>query len=150
MTHIITYRWVRWVLALGWTAIITVFLLQSSGEPVVGPAAPPGEPGLLRELELTAGHIIGFGGLTLAWWWALHGVLRPGVALLATIGFSISYGVFTEVMQINIPDRNASWWDIFVNAGVTVLVAGVIWWWGREREAQREAESTPENAPSAE
>ena len=127
----------RWGITLTFTAFLAVLLLQSSGDPAVGPAAPPGDPTPARELELTLGHIFGFGGLTLLWWWALHSHLSTTQAIIGALAFSLAFGVFTEYMQISVPDRNASWWDIFTNTAAALGVAIVLLWWHRSPAIQR-------------
>jgi VanZ family protein len=130
MTFLISSGWkrpaLRWVYAVGWTALLLVMLLQSSSQPVIGPAAPPGKPTLAREILLTTGHIIGFGVLTALWWWAL--VMRmPGrIALIAAMIISLTQGIVTEMAQATIPDRAASVFDLAVNGVVTLVTAWVI------------------------
>lgn len=111
----------RYALALGWTVILLVMLLQSSAQPVVGPAAPPGDPDLRRELVLTAGHLIGFSGLTLLWWWAFRYTLPNRRAVLLTISIALVLGVLTEYLQTAVADRNTSLFDLVVNIGITLL-----------------------------
>ena len=119
----------RSFIAYGWTIALLVTLLQSSQQPVMGPAAPPGNPDMRRELLLTVGHIIGFGGLTLVWWWLLDVFLPLRRALILAVTIALSLGVLTELLQSLVPDRNASLYDMGVNALVTLLVAGVVYRW---------------------
>lgn len=120
----------RWACALGWTVILLVVLLQSSSQPVIGPPAPPGDPSLARELVLTLGHVVGFAGLTVLWWWALSWRLRLRSALLLAVLVALSIGIFSELAQAAVPDRAASWFDLVVNIGVTLVTA-----WAIERRA---------------
>lgn len=116
----------RYILALGWTFALLVALLQSSHQPVVGPAAPPGDPDALREAMLTTGHIIGFAGLTLLWWWAYVKTLPSRRALISAILIALILGTVTEFLQTAVADRNASLDDLAVNWLTTLITAGVI------------------------
>jgi VanZ family protein len=113
----------RLCLAFAWTILLTVLLTQSSGHPVVGPPAPPGAPNLLREIELTCGHIVGFFGLVMLWWWALSLSLAEPRALFVAVGFALIFGVMTEVAQSAVPDREVSLFDLAVNWSVTIIAA---------------------------
>ena len=116
----------RWVYALAWTALLLVLLLQSSSQPVIGPAAPPGKPTLAREILLTSGHLIGFGVLTVLWWRALVTKQSARVALIGAVVISLALGVMTELAQATIPDRMASLFDVAANSIVTVATAWAI------------------------
>jgi VanZ family protein len=113
----------RWSAALGWTALVLVLLLQSSSQPIIGPAAPPGDPPLEREILLTAGHVVAFAGLTTLWWWALSLHTGPQRSLLLAVMVALLIGVLTELAQAAVPDRAASWFDIGVNVLVTLATA---------------------------
>lgn len=117
---------IRWIIFLAALAVTTLVLVQPSAEPVVGPAAPPGEPTPARELLLTMGHVVAFTVLTTlaCWTFNAHMAFRP--ALLLAIGFCVVYGLLTELAQTLVPDRNASLWDIAVNTTVTLMVAFAI------------------------
>jgi len=112
------------VYALAWTALVTLVLVQSSSQPVVGPAAPPGPPTLEREILLTSGHIVAFSILTFLWWWALLTISpRP---LLHAILIGLALGIVTEWAQTLVPDRSASLFDMATNIVVIGLTAWVI------------------------
>lgn len=119
----LTHPALRWVYALGWTTLTLVTLLQSSSQPVIGPAAPPGPPPLERELLLTFGHIIAFSILTALWWWALSVVFNPRTALVLAVLIALTLGTLTELAQAAVPDRSASWEDLAVNWLVTFATA---------------------------
>lgn len=109
----------RLLYALAWTALVTLVLVQSSSQPVVGPAAPPGPPTLEREILLTSGHAVAFSILTFLWWWALY-ALTPAVLI------SLTVGIATEWAQTLVPDRSASLFDIATNTLVIGLTAWLI------------------------
>jgi VanZ family protein len=112
----------RFAYALAWTALVTLLLVQSSSHPVVGPAAPPGQPSLEREIFLTSGHIVAFSILTFLWWWALLPISAH--PLTHTIVIGLILGLVTEWAQALVPDRSASLFDMATN----VLVIGVTAW----------------------
>src|SRR5687767_13665029 len=87
----------RWALAIVYTLLVTVLLVQSSSQPIVGPPAPPGMPDLKREIELTLAHIVVFSALVVVWWWALLTVLPTHRAIFVTLTFVLAFGVITEV-----------------------------------------------------
>lgn len=117
---------VRWSLALSYTLLVTVMLVQSSGQPIVGPPAPPGPPSLLREIELTLGHVAAFSGLVVLWWWAMQAILPPPRALFVAVGFAVIFGFLSEIAQTLVSDRQASLFDLAVNWTTTVFTAAFI------------------------
>jgi VanZ family protein len=116
----------RWIIFLAALAVTTLILVQPSAEPVVGPAAPPGDPTPARELLLTLGHVVAFTGLTTLACWTFNAQMAFRPALLLAVGFCVIYGLLTELAQTFVPDRNASLWDMAVNTTVTLIVAFVI------------------------
>jgi VanZ family protein len=114
----------RLLYALAWTALVTLVLVQSSSQPVVGPAAPPGPPTPEREILLTCGHIIAFSILTVLWWWAL--TPHSPHALIQAVIVGLILGLVTEWAQTLVPDRSASLFDIATNTLVTGLTAWTI------------------------
>jgi VanZ family protein len=126
--------WIRSSAALAYTALLTLLLVQSSGHPVVGPAAPLGKPSPARELLLTSGHIIGFSLLVVIWWWTLRRTWGEHRALLVSLAISFILGVITEIAQTLVPDRSSSWDDLAVNVLVSLAAALLIVRW-RKRAA---------------
>jgi VanZ family protein len=123
-THFYTQNpLVRQVVALAYTALLTLVLLQSSSQPYIGPAAPPGPPDPARELLLTVAHIIGFSLLVTVWWKAFAPSPR---ALLMAILVALILGIVTELLQNFVPDRSASLFDLVTNILVTLATALLI------------------------
>lgn len=122
-----THPTTRRLMAVLWTLLVTVMLLQSSGHPVVGPPAPPGPPDFNREIQLTIGHIITFSVLTLLLWWALRPNLSTGRSLFVTLAFTLIYGVITELAQMMVVDREPSFYDMAINASTAILVGVLIY-----------------------
>ena len=117
----------RQIAALAYTALLTLLLLQSSGRPVIGQAAPPGPPDMARETLLTCGHIIGFSLLVLLWWWVFSAISTSSHhALVLTIVIALVLGCLTELLQTLVPDRSASWSDLAVNILVTLGAAWLV------------------------
>ena len=116
----------RYIYAMGYTAVLLVILLQSSSQPVVGPSAPAGDPSMEREIMLIAGHVVGFSLLPLLWWWAFEAYLSFKQALIVAVVIALFIGAFTEIAQADIPDRSASWFDLAVNWGMTMITAFII------------------------
>lgn len=110
---------------IGWMALVTVTLLQSSAHPVVGAPAPPGHPDATREFFLTMGHVVAFSVMTALLWWAL----RPARgALIVALSFCVVYGGATELLQTLVPDRGASLDDFAVDCLVSAITALAIYW----------------------
>lgn len=116
----------RLALAPGWTLLVTVLLVQSSSQPLVGPPAPPGPPDLRREIELTMGHIAAFLPLVTLWWWALLPFLPSPRAIFVAAGFALVFGVLTELAQTAVADRQASLYDLAINWSVTIFMASFL------------------------
>lgn len=127
----------RRVLALGFTLVATVMLVQSSTHPLLGPAAPPEPPDFKREILLTSGHIVVFCVIVLAWWWALLPNLPSGRALFVAVGFALLFGFITELAQSLVPDRQVSAFDLAVN-WITASITAV---------SINRRQSSPEVAP---
>lgn len=121
-----TRPFARYIYALTWSAGITFLLLQSSREPVVGPAVPEGELSLAYELLLFAGHLTSFSILTLLWWWAFEARLTFWRSIWMAIGIAVCMGIVTELLQSFAPDRETSWFDLITNTSVTFVMAGGI------------------------
>lgn len=110
---------VRWIIAIVYVGVLTLVLLQSSAEPVVGPVAPK-EYDLGWDILLTIGHIIGFTLLVAILWWAQVTVSTTTRALIMALLFAMLLGVVTEILQTLVPDRSASWFDLLVDWGVAL------------------------------
>ena len=117
---------IRWFITLAYTSLLLLLLVQSSGDPVVGPAAPPGDPSPPREVLLTLGHIIGFSILTALWWWSCAKSMTFNRALIIAVVVALIIGLLTELAQSNVPDRNTSVFDMVVNALSTLITAWLI------------------------
>ncbi len=125
MVELLQQPMLRRVYAVAWVTLVTVTLLQSSGQPVVGPPAPPGPPSPSRELFLTSGHIVAFSVMMLLVWWAL----RPAKhALIVTLVTCLTLGAVTELAQRLVPDRSSSVGDLLVNWIVSGAVALFLYW----------------------
>lgn len=134
MIQTLTSPNVRRLYIIAWMILITVTLLQSSRSPLVGPPAPPGPPSYERELFLTSGHVVAFSVMLVLLWWALHPAPR---ALLVALAVCWTYGGATELLQMLVPDRGASWGDFAVDCLVSGLAALIIYGcssWATHRE----------------
>lgn len=106
-----TVKWFRIALALGYTALLTLVLVQSSANPLLGPAAPR-EFDLAWEILLTLGHLVGFSVLVLVNWSALTTVTTSRRALVTAVIFACLLGLISELLQTFVPDRSASLFDL--------------------------------------
>lgn len=125
-------HWARWLAFIAWTALSLVMLLQSSQNPLIGPAANPDEPTTLAwEIVLFLAHAFTFATLTALHWWALEPHLPKNRALLIAVIFAIGLGILTESLQGLVPDRNTSLFDIITNSSAALLVGWVVNRWYR-------------------
>jgi VanZ family protein len=119
---------IRLVMACLYLALLTITLLQPSRTPLIGPAAPPGPPDLSREIFLTAMHVLGFSMLVLILWWTFTGTTSPRRALWIALGLALLFSPLTELLQMAVPGRGASWWDWGTNTACTLAMAALIRW----------------------
>lgn len=134
----IPYPLLRLAVALGFTLLTTIILVQSSSQPMMGPPAPPGKPTLEREILLTLAHIAAFMLLVTLWYYALLPVLPFQRALFVAVAFTLIYGVLTELAQSFVPDRQVSLFDIAVNWSSAAMTG----WWIARGEGARD--NTPQ------
>ena len=118
-------RPLRVVIALAYTALLTLVLIQSSMNPVIGPVAPR-DYNLAWEIFLTLGHLIGFGMLVFLVWSAMATVTSSLRSLIIAVIFACLLGLITEFMQSFVPDRSASLFDLACDCGVAFTVAYLI------------------------
>lgn len=119
-------RPLRILIALGWSALLTLLLLQGEADPVIDLGLPRGDNTLARELAFSALHLLAFGVTCACWAWALSRAVEPRRALFAACGIAIALGVATEILQSYTLDRYASWLDLAANIGGALLAAHVI------------------------
>lgn len=118
--HIAQHPTLRRLYAILWVAVVSVALLQSSMHPVIGPAQPPGPVSPERELFLTTAHLVAFSGMLVLIWWALHPAKH---ALLVALLFCWGYAIATELLQTLVPDRGASFYDLWMDFAAASIAA---------------------------
>jgi VanZ family protein len=121
----INNRFVRIVLALAYTALLTLVLVQSSARPILGPVAPR-DYNLAWEIFLTVGHLVGFSLLVFLIWSALTTVAPSRRSLIVAVLFACLLGLITEILQTLVLDRSSSLFDLACDWGVAFAVAYVI------------------------
>lgn len=117
----------RLALAIGWSLLLSLLLLQAEADPVIDLGLPRGDNTLARELAFSTLHLLAFGWTMLCWHWALPRAWRPRKALLIAGALTVTLGVITEVLQTYTLDRHASWLDLAANIGGALTAAGVLW-----------------------
>ncbi len=120
-----TMKWLRVALAIAYTAVLTLVLVQSSANPLLGPAAPR-EFNLAWEILLTLGHLVGFSLLVIVNWSALATITTSRRALITAVIFACLLGLITELLQGFVPDRSASLFDLACDCGVSFATAYLI------------------------
>lgn len=116
-------RLLRTALAILWTIVLTILLLQPTTQPIIPTGIQGAPPSLERELLFSTGHILTFAFTVLVWSWALH--IRRGWHLVLLCGLLLAYGVLAEYAQSTVPGRAAQWWDMLAN-GIGVVLGIVI------------------------
>ena len=117
----------RIALALCWSALLTLLLLQGEADPVIDLGLPRGDNTLARELAFSTLHLLAFGITSACWFWALSRAAKSRRALLAACAISLALGVATEILQSYTLDRHASWLDLAANIGGAMIAARFIW-----------------------
>ena len=114
-------------LALAWTALLCLLLLQPEADPLLDLGIPEGDNTLARELAFSAVHLVAFAVTCAVWQWALSSKLELRRGLVAAVLISLALGCATEFAQSLTPDRHFSWLDLGANAAGALLAARVIW-----------------------
>ena len=117
----------RWGIAIAWSALLTLFLLQPEADPVIDLGLPQGDSALVREVFFSALHLIAFGITCFCWFWALRRNLQFRTSLAVACLLAILLGGVTEILQGFTLDRHASWLDLIANIAGTLLAARLIW-----------------------
>ena len=113
----------RTTLAVAWTLLVCLLLLQPGKDPLIGPAAA-GDHDDFGLLVLHLGHFVAFAVMTWLWWRALL-ALRPALVI------ALLCGALTELAQLYVPDRGLSALDLALNGSGALLVTA----WLRRRGA---------------
>ena len=124
--QVVNNRFSRIAVALVYTALLTLVLIQSSAQPVVGPVAPR-EFNLAWEIFLTTGHLVGFSLLVFLIWSALATVSPSTRSLIVAVVFACLLGLITEILQTLVPDRSSSLFDLACDWGVAFVAAYFIY-----------------------
>lgn len=113
----------RLLLALAWSVLLCILLLQGEADPLLDLGLPRGESGPLRELAFSALHLLAFTATGLCWHWASprHWHLRRRLLWASLITGAL--GISTELLQSFTADRHFSWLDLLANAAGTALAA---------------------------
>ena len=117
----------RLLMAIAWSALLTLLLLQGEADPVIDLGLPRGEKTLAREFVYSTVHLLAFAATCLCWFWALPRDTKPRRNLFIACLIAIVLGVATEFLQSYTLDRHASWIDLAANIGGTLIAARVIW-----------------------
>ena len=123
------YTPIRLALALAWSLLLCVLLLQGEADPLIDLGLPRGDNTLLRELAFSTLHLLIFGATCLCWNWALPQTLGARLRLAAACFITIALGVSTEILQGFTLDRHASWLDLVANISGALIGAKLIWLW---------------------
>ncbi len=117
---------VRLALAIGWSLLLSVLLLQGEAHPLIDLGLPRGDNTLLRELAFSTLHLLAFGATLLCWHWALPRGWHGRSRLVAACFITLSLGIATEILQGYTLDRHASWLDLVANISGALIAAKLI------------------------
>ena len=120
----------------GRIAVTAVFMAAILGLSVVPSEPQPGDsvfiflvaatPTLLQKTM----HVCFYGTLTALWVWTLRGLPEPTARLTAAFLIAASYGALMEGLQLFIPGRFATLYDVMLNslgAASGLLIARFAW-----------------------
>lgn len=127
LNHVLKQSSARWTLAIGWSLLLTLFLLQPEAEPLIDLGLPRGESTLQRELFFSALHLLAFASTCFIWFWALQNAFNHKRSLLAAVLIAIALGIVTEALQSLTLDRHASLIDLIANFTGALVAARIIW-----------------------
>jgi len=117
----------RWNLTIGWTLLLTLFLLQPEAEPLIDLGLPRGPSTIQREFFFSALHLLAFAVTCFIWYGALRCAFNPRNSLFAALLVAIALGLVTEALQSLTLDRHASLIDLIANIGGALIAARFIW-----------------------
>lgn len=115
----------RWSLAIFWTLLLTLLLLQPEAEPLIDLGLPGGQS-LWREILFSALHLLAFALTCALWFWTLSGAFPYRASLLAAVAIALALGISTEALQSLTLDRHASMIDFLANSGGVLIAARVL------------------------
>ena len=118
---------VRWTLAIGWTLLLNLFLLQPEAEPLIDLGLPRGPSTIQRELFFSALHLLAFALTCFIWYGALRCAFNPRKSIFAAVLVAIALGLATEALQTLTLDRHASLIDLIANICGALIAARIIW-----------------------
>ena len=124
---LLSFAPLRLALAVAWSILLSVLLLQAEADPLIDLGIPRGENTVARELAFSTLHLLAFSATCLCWFWALPHKWRPRSSLVVAFAITIILGAATELLQTYTPDRYPSWIDLVANICGAVLAAKVIW-----------------------
>lgn len=125
--HVLNLAPARLTLAIGWTLLLTLFLLQPEAEPLIDLGLPRGDSTIQRELFFSAVHLLAFALTCFIWFWAIQRALNPGRSLLAAVLIAMALGIVTEALQSLTLDRHASLIDLIANIAGALVAARLLW-----------------------
>lgn len=115
----------RWIVAIGWTLLLTLLLLQPEADPLIDLGLPGGQS-LWREILFSALHLLAFALTCILWFWTLRSALPSRRSLLAAVLIAIALGISTEALQSLTLDRHPSLIDFLANIGGVLIAARIL------------------------
>ena len=116
----------RWTVAIIFTLLLTLLLLQPEADPLIDLGLPGGQS-LWREILFSALHLIAFALTCVLWFWTLRSALPLRGSLLAAVLVALALGISTEALQSLTLDRHASVFDLLANIVGVLTAARMIW-----------------------
>lgn len=112
---------IRWTIALTWTMLLTILLLQSLQNPIIPTGIQPAPPSMVREVVFSTAHGFFFAVTSMVWCWTLHNHMSLSLAMKLSVVGVFFYGVGTEFGQSYTPERSPQVIDLLANG------IGVVW-----------------------
>ncbi len=137
MKTMINYPPVRGSLAIIWTIILTVLLLQPENQPIIPTGVQPAPPSLQREILFSTMHLLTFAITAWIWCFALNMSTDSKLKLAIILVSLLAYGLSVEYLQTGVPGRTAQWWDMLANC-IGIMTGCSIWlWFQKQIETQQ-------------
>ena len=120
-------KMLRWSMAIIWTILLVILLVQPQDTPLIDTGIPPGSVTFEREFVFTSAHAIAYSVLTVLWIGVAvnYAPLKRGIILVVI--FALILGLITELAQSFSPDRYPSITDYIANVMGITLTAHYIW-----------------------
>jgi VanZ family protein len=117
------YSFLRIASTLAWTVFAVFVMATSSNTTLVGNLHKAGGG---TEVTDAMGHVAIFGILAFLWWWSLIAQSSQRNALFGAAIISLPLGIIAEIVQVFVPDRGVTLFDLLSNClGIIIVLVAI-------------------------